>query len=299
MRLDQFLAKQAIAAGAELRTNTRASKFLRQQDGLAKVVLQNGGELSCRVAVDASGAGSRLPEQAGLDTPDWSQLLPGLQYELVGTSKQTDMVDLFFGNEKAPGFFAWGIPTGDYSVRVGLASRKGNVKKLLDRLVAEHWPKATSDATKSGSVLVSGPVGKCWSYNFLVVGDAAGQVKQTTGGGIVIGGFCGKLAGRAASSFAAAKGDEGVKFLREYDTKWREMFDSDLGRMNLARRGFAGLSDETLDRLFDVLRHHVGEIEEMGDMDFQGKVISRMLRKGELVKLLPRVAADSIKSIFS
>ena len=80
---------------------------------------------------------------------------------------------------------------------------------------------------------------------------------------------------------------------------WKKMFDSDLRRMNLARKIFAGLSDETLDRLFNVLRNHVAEIEEMGDMDFQGKVIARMLRKKELVKLLPRVAADSIRSIFS
>ncbi len=299
MKLDQFLAKQAIATGAELKTNARASKFLREQDGSARIILQNGEQVSCKVAVDASGAGSRLPEQAGLDTPDWSQLLPGLQYELIGTPKQGDMVDLFFGSDKAPGFFAWSIPTGDYSARVGLASRKGNVKKLIDKLVTEHWSKAAIDATKSGSVLVSGPIGKCWSYNFLVVGDAAGQVKQTTGGGIVIGGCCGQMAGRAASAFAAAKGDDGVRFLRDYDLKWKEMFDSDLRGMSLARKVFAGLSDDTLDRLFHVLRKHVGEIEELGDMDFQGKVISQMLRKKELVKLLPRVAVDSIKSIFS
>ncbi len=299
MKLDQFLAKQAIAAGAELKTNARASKFRRHQDGSARLTLQSGEEVSCKVLIDASGAGSRLPEQAGLDTPDWSQLLPGLQYELIGTSKQADIVELFFGSQSAPGFFAWSIPTGDYSTRVGLASRKGNVKKFLDRLVAKHWPKAAIDATKSGSVLVSGPIGKCWSYNFLAAGDAAGQVKQTTGGGIVIGGCCGQLAGKAASSFAAAKGDEGVMFLRDYDLKWKEMFDSDLRGMNLARKVFAGLSDETLDRIFDVLRNHVPEIEELGDMDFQGKIISRMLRKKELVKLLPRVAADSIRSLFS
>src|SRR5213080_686148 len=98
-----------------------------------------------------------------LDTRDWSELLPGLQYELVETPSQDDFVDLFFGSKRAPGFFAWSIPTGDHSARVGLASRKSNVKKLLDDLVKEFWPKSTVDATKSGSVLVSGPVDKCWS----------------------------------------------------------------------------------------------------------------------------------------
>ncbi len=299
MRLDQFLAKQAVSQGAELRTKTRASKFERYENGSAGVITQDGGKVTAKVVVDASGAGSRLPEQAGLDTPDWSELLPGLQYELADTPSQDDLVDLYFGSKRAPGFFAWSIPTGDHSSRVGLASRKGNVKKLLDDLVFENWPKAAVEATKSGSVLVSGPIGKCWSYNFIVTGDAAGQVKQTTGGGIVIGGYCGQLAGMAASQFSTAGPETGIRFLREYDMKWRETFSSDLRRMGLARKLFSGLSDETLDRLFDVLRDHVGDIQDIGDIDFQGKIISRMLRERRLVKLLPRVAADSLKSVFN
>ena len=297
-RFDQFLAKQAISRGVELRTNARAVKFQPFNDRSAAITLQNGEKISCRVVIDASGAGSRLPELAGLESPDWSQLLPGLQYELVDTQPQGDVVELFFGERRAPGFFAWSIPTGDKSVRVGLASKKGNVKKLLDELVRDNWPRATVDATKSGAVLVSGPLSRCWSQSFLVAGDAAGQVKQTTGGGIVIGGYCGMLAGRAASRFAETKG-ENTDGLREYDVEWRKMFGSDLRRMRLARRIFAGLSDDTLNRLFDAVRNHVGEIEEFADMDFQGQIISRFLRKRQFVSLLPRIAAESIKSMFA
>lgn len=298
MRFDQFLAKKAIAEGIMLRTNGRVVKFQQPDHGKVAVTLQDGEKILCRAVVDASGAGSRLPEQAGLEAPDWSQLLPGLQYELVNTQPQDNLVELYFGSRRAPGFFAWSIPTGDNSVRAGLASRKGNVKKLLDELSQENWPRAIVDATKSGSVLVSGPMTRCWSPGFLAVGDAAGQVKQTTGGGIVIGGYCGILAGRAASKFAAAKG-ENSELLREYDVEWRKMFASDLRRMGLARRIFAGLSDETLDRLFNAMREHTGEIEEFADMDFQGQIISRFMKKRQFASLLPRVAADSIKSMFA
>ncbi len=299
MRFDQYLAKQAMNKGVDLCTNTRVSKFERYPDGGVGVSVQNGPSFTGRVVIDASGAGSRLPEQAGLQTPDWSQLLPGLQYELLDTKQQGDMVELFFGSHRAPGFFAWSIPTGDHSARVGLASRKGNVKKLLDELVKEQWPKSTVDATKSGSVLVSGPIDKCWSENFLVVGDAAGQVKQTTGGGIIIGGYSGMLAGRAAARAALAPQDGRWRFLMEYDQEWRRKFSSDLRRMGLARKLFAELSDETLDRLFEAAGQHIAEIEEIADMDFQGKIISRMLRKRKFAALLPRLAADSIRAIFS
>ena len=298
-RFDQYLAKEAASNGVELQTKTRVSKFERYPQGNAGLSVQDGPRFTTKIVVDASGAGSRLPEQAGLETPDWAQLLPGLQYELGDTVNQGDIVELFFGSHRAPGFFAWGIPTGDHTARVGLASRNGNVKRLLDELVTENWPRSKVEATKSGSVLVSGPIDKCWSENFLVTGDAAGQVKQTTGGGIIIGGYSGMLAGRAAAKAAQAKQEERWRLLMEYDQEWRKKFASDLRRMGLARRLFAGLSDETLSRLFEVLGEDVSEIEELGDMDFQGKLISRMLRKRKFAGLLPRVAADTIKSIFS
>jgi len=298
MKLDQFLAKQAVAAGAELRAKTRASKFERTTDG-DLLTLGDGSKVHTKIVIDASGAGSRLPEQAGLQSPDWAQILPGLQYELVDMKEQGDLVELFFGSKRAPGFFAWSIPTGKNSARVGLASKKGNVKRFLDDLVKEQWPKASVDATKSGSVLVAGPISRCWSTGFIVVGDAAGQVKQTTGGGIVIGGYCGKLAGIAAASASVHNGEESEGFLRNYDSQWREKFGSDLRKMGLARKLFASLSDETLDRLFTVLRDNVGEIEEEGDMDFQGKIITRMLKKRKVATLLPRVAADAVRAIFS
>ena len=298
MKLDQFLAKQAVAAGAELRAKARASKFERTGDG-DLLTLADGSKIGAKVIVDASGAGSRLPEQAGLQAPDWAQILPGLQYELIEMKEQGDLVELFFGSKRAPGFFAWSIPTGKNSARVGLASKKGNVKRFLDELVKEQWPKATVDATKSGSVLVAGPISRCWSQGFIVVGDAAGQVKQTTGGGIVIGGYCGKLAGVAAASAATHNGEESEEFLRSYDSQWREKFGSDLRKMGLARKLFASLSDETLDRLFTVLRNNVAEIEEEGDMDFQGKIITRMFKKRKVATLVPRVAADAVRAMFS
>ncbi len=298
-KFDQYVAKRAVAAGVELHTKTRVSKFKRHSNGSVGVSVQDGPGFNGEIVIDASGAGSRLAEQAGLQTPDWNQLLPGLQYELAETQKQGDQVELFFGSHRAPGFFAWSIPTGDHSARVGLASRKSNVKKLLDDLVREYWPKSTIEGTKSGSVLVSGPIDKCWSENFVVVGDAASQVKQTTGGGIVIGGYSGILAGKAAAEAAKTPRELRWKILMQYDRDWREKFGSDLRRMGIAHRLFASLSDETLNRLFEGVREYLPEIEEAADMDFQGEIISRMLRKKKFVALLPRVAVDSIRAIFT
>ncbi len=81
--------------------------------------------------------------------------------------------------------------------------------------------------------------------------------------------------------------------------KWKELFEADLRGMSLARRLFASLSDETLNHVFEALATSTEEIEQLGDIDFQGRIISQILSKKDLVKLLPRVAVDSIRSIFS
>ena len=298
MKFDQYLAKNAINNGVELHTKSRITKFEKTSDQETQVTIQNQGVVGAKVLIDASGAGSRLPTQAGLKPPDWSQILPGLQYELIGTDRQDDLVNLYFGSKRAPGFFAWSIPTGDHSVRAGLATSKGNVRTLLDQLVKEHWPKSKIDATKSGSVLVSGPVDRSWSPRFMVAGDAAGQVKQTTGGGIVIGGYCGMLAGKAAAS-AVKNPRRADQFLETYDHEWREKFSSDLKKMGIGRRLFFGLSDTTLDKLFPALKPMLGEITDVADMDFQGTVITKLLANRKLASLIPRIAADNIRSLFS
>ena len=298
MKFDQYLAKNAINNGVELHTKSRITKFEKTSDQEIQVTIQNQGVVGAKVLIDASGAGSRLPTQAGLKPPDWSQILPGLQYELIGTDRQDDLVNLYFGSKRAPGFFAWSIPTGDHSVRAGLATSKGNVRTLLDQLVKEHWPKSKIDAIKSGSVLVSGPVDRCWSPGFIFAGDAAGQVKQTTGGGIVIGGYCGMLAGKAAAS-AVKNPRRADQFLETYDHEWREKFSSDLKKMGIGRRLFFGLSDATLDKLFPALEPLLGEITDVADMDFQGTVITKLLANRKLASLIPRIAADNIRSLFS
>ncbi|TMI66863.1 NAD(P)/FAD-dependent oxidoreductase [Candidatus Bathyarchaeota archaeon] len=298
MKFDQYLAKNAINNGVELHTKSRITKFEKTSDQEIQVTIQNQGVVGAKVLIDASGAGSRLPTQAGLKPPDWSQILPGLQYELIGTDRQDDLVNLYFGSKRAPGFFAWSIPTGDHSVRAGLATSKGNVRTLLDQLVKEYWPKSKIDATKSGSVLVSGPVDRCWSPGFIFAGDAAGQVKQTTGGGIVIGGYCGMLAGKAAAS-AVKNPRRADQFLETYDHEWREKFSSDLKKMGIGRRLFFGLSDATLDKLFPALEPLLGEITDVADMDFQGTVITKLLANRKLASLIPRIAADNIRSLFS
>src|SRR5438128_6708002 len=70
MRFDQYLAKRAVAAGVSLHTKTRGSKFEHYPNGGGGLSVQDGLGFKGEDVVDASGAGSGVPEQAGLRTPD-------------------------------------------------------------------------------------------------------------------------------------------------------------------------------------------------------------------------------------
>src|SRR5256886_12225820 len=109
-----------------------------------------------------------------------------------------------------------------------------------------------------------------------------------------MGGYSGILAGKAAASAAKSPQDQRWKILMQYDQDWRDKFASDLKRMGIAHRVFAGLSDETLNRLFEAVRDYLPEIEEYADMDFQGKIKSHILRKRKLPAPLPRLASNTV-----
>ena len=87
--------------------------------------------------------------------------------------------------------------------------------------------------------------------------------------------------------------------METYDHEWREKFSSDLKKMGIGRRLFFGLSDATLDKLFPALEPLLGEITDVADMDFQGTVITKLLANRKLASLIPRIAADNIRSLFS
>ncbi|MEM1812139.1 MAG: hypothetical protein QW730_05950, partial [Candidatus Nezhaarchaeales archaeon] len=69
-----------------------------------------------------------------------------------------------------------------------------------------------------GGTIVIGPPERTHIGNFMVVGDAAGQTKPLTGGGVVYGALCGSLAGIIASKVIDGKADATL-----YERIWRRI----------------------------------------------------------------------------
>jgi len=284
---DRFLARQAVKSGAEIKLRCAARSVHFRENN----VLVNSGKHVFRadIVIDAEGASSKIVKAAGLGSLDPTYLLSGLQLDLIGVDVDPDYVEIYVGRKIAPGFFAWVIPLGKDSARVGLGCKGAEAKEHLSRFVEKRFrgEKYECLATRSGVIVTSGPIKRTFSNRLLVVGDAAGQVKPTTGGGVILGGICAAIAGRVAAE-AIMSGRFEEEFLSLYERLWREELGKEFRYMLWARRIFNALSDRAIDKIFElIIKEDLQRIlSKESDMDFQSSVLSELLRRRRIFKLL-------------
>jgi len=296
--LDRELISDAIRYGAQLLSSTKAKSIGIENTG-AIVVAETSGAKSIKidkaflgkVVVSAEGAQTKLTSQLGLDPPNPRMRLYATQFEMSNVRlDREDLVEIFLGKSCAAGFFAWIIPTGTDSARVGLASKVPKAYSLLryfvlhSKLVADKLSKARIGKVLGGNVLTGGPIRKTFVDRFLAVGDCAGQTKPTTGGGVITGGVCARIAGKVIEE-SLLSNDFSQGFLKKYEKMWREEFAQEFLIMLHVRRLLNRLPDALIDRLICAARNSglATLIEEKGDIDIQSQLIKAIIRDPRIV----------------
>jgi geranylgeranyl reductase family protein len=253
--LDRWLVDRATLAGADVRCGARAEHVAVHDRHVSVTVRDDPHPIEARALVLACGANYRFHRALELGLPDVF-----LQSAQVETSfAEMPDIEVQFGREVAPAGFAWMVPfkRGDVPyARIGLMSQT----RAGDRFATF----ATSLASKAGlnggtipdprhKMLPLGPVRKTYATRVVAIGDAAGLVKPTTGGGI----YYGLLSG----SIAADVLHEGLlqdrlseRFLARYETRWKRRLGHEI-RVGLAfRQIVARLNDESIEALIDLAR---------------------------------------------
>jgi digeranylgeranylglycerophospholipid reductase len=203
----------------------------------------------------------------------------GIQAEVDGFEGiEEDMVEVYFGRNVAPGFFAWIIPRKNGTAKVGLATRIGNPQDYLRRFMEKH-PVASEKLKKSNPTYTSvhpipmeGPLPRTVSSGFLAVGDAASQVKPTTGGGVIFGLTCAQIAGDVVCEAVDVQ-DFSETFLSSYESRWKRVAGFELNTMLRMRKMLDSLSDRRLDNIIGLCSKLKVDnvLEKAGDLDFQGR----------------------------
>ncbi|MDD1721366.1 MAG: NAD(P)/FAD-dependent oxidoreductase, partial [Euryarchaeota archaeon] len=191
------------------------------------------------------------------------------------------------GRDVAPGFFAWVIPTHEHTLRIGLCSTERSFDRLqhLMRRLSERY--ATSLLDFSVGSIPLGPPPSTVADAVMIVGDAAGQVKPTSGGGIYPGVRCAKIAGAVAAQ-AVLRDNVSAASLMSYDAKWRSDVGRELATGWRIRQTLNALSDSDLNELIAALDdgRMLDIITKYGDMDRPSVVLRKLLLSTKAPRLL-------------
>ncbi|MDP7619120.1 MAG: NAD(P)/FAD-dependent oxidoreductase [Dehalococcoidia bacterium] len=290
--VDVTIADRAASAGAEYQLRTKVEDISFGPSGALLRAKEAGQwkDYKARLVVGADGVRSRVAAQ--IDRPE-AQFIWCAGAELRLPDHPTDMVRIYVGNELAPGWFAWTIPMGGGSVRMGIGSVMGNTgekpRKLLDHLVQSHPGhfRGMEITSFGGGFIPLYAPSRTYADRVLLVGDAALQTKPTTGGGI----YTSLVAARhaAETADAALVADElGPWSLSEYERAWREEIGGELDRGTDVRETFLRMRDHQLDRVVDLLGQPILRpiINRYGDIDFPSRLFGRLLSLVPVLRIL-------------
>ena len=250
---DRRLADEAVRAGAELIRGARVSRVLATPDS---VTIHVAGQppLHARSCVVACGGRYALHRQLGLDVP--SLLLHTAQRELPATTPGD--VEVHFGSEVAPQGFAWVVPVwrgGRSFARIGVMSEADAptyFTRMIDR-VATRWGVELPSEPPRLKILPLSRISRTYGDRFIAVGDAAGLVKPTTGGGIYYSLVSASI-GAAVLGAALQVGDVSSARLSEYERRWRARLETELDTQLSFRLLAQRMPDEDIEGLFTLAR---------------------------------------------
>lgn len=266
--MDRAAAELAVDAGAELR--------LGAEVGLeGETISLDGERVDPGVLVDATGARALAARDRGLPP---EKVVPAVQATIRGAETlREDFVEVFVGNEWAPGFFAYAVPV-EGGARVGLGTGTGeNPRELFDEFLERHpaGERLSGEVVDWGSgPIPMGPPRETVSGDVVLVGDAAGQTKPTSGGGVYTGAVAGRCAAEAADRYLRGEGE-----LEEYDEAWRAEVGRELRFGMRAHRALCRASDGDLERLLDLVEEAMPVVRRHGDIDRPSRLARALMRR--------------------
>jgi geranylgeranyl reductase family protein len=249
---DRALADRAIAAGAAIVTGARVTGLTAtDQDVRAMAGRQ---PVRARLVILACGATYGVQRRSRLGLP--SQYLQTAQRELP--ARRIHDVEMHFGRGIAPGGFAWAVPVvrpGGPHVRIGVMASHdaAGYFQRMARRIADAWGVQADSLSPRLKILPLAPIAQTFSTRLLAVGDAAGLVKPTTGGGIYYAVLSASIAADVAAR-ALKNNRLDASSLSVYEARWRARLSGEFDAQQELRRVAAGMSDDDIEAFFDLAR---------------------------------------------
>ena len=287
--LDKALASKAQAQGAQYFFSSPVIDVVPGKDSIQVETSCSGAKeiFSARAVVLANGFAPKLPHKLGLGRI--KRFLIGAQAEIE--AKDIDEFEVYFGQGIAPGAFAWLVPISANKAYVGLlatSQAKLYLQKFLNSLFSRGRIRSR-DVEIGQRAVPMGTLTRSYGDRLLVIGDAAGQVKPTTGGGIYFGHLGARIAAEVLDG-ALSSDSLTADRLSRYQKKWRAKMDKELSHGYWARWVYGKLSDRQIEGIFNILNSD-GMTETLVNsgnfsFDWHSRLVSTILRRSSAYPLL-------------
>jgi digeranylgeranylglycerophospholipid reductase len=280
---DKQIAHQAQVKGVEIRVKSSLREITKEG------VRTSDGEIKCKIVVDARGVSSLVQK-------DRTGTLQSAQYEVFAEWIDKERIEVHLDQEKYPGFFAWVIPTRRDEAKIGVAGRGINPALAIEDFLKKKGKHSTIRKIFA-PIWIKGPIKDFVTRNIVTVGDAAGQAKPTTAGGIYSSGIGGMFAGRSISRFLES-GNKST--LLAYQEEWNGKFGKEFEHMLLARSLLERLDNKSIDSIFDSIpTKTLDEISKEGSFDFHTASIAKILGVRGSVKAIQAILGNELRRLLN
>ena len=281
--LDKQVALQAQQAGAEIRVKT---SFKEKTNRGVRTSID---EIGCKILVDCRGISALINNQR-------DGILLSAQYEIYADWITDGKVEVYFDQIKYPGFFAWIIPSGKGVGKVGVAGKEINVSNTMEQFLRSKGEYSTIRKIFA-PIWIKGPIKDFVSTNVVIVGDAAGQAKPTTAGGIYSCGMGGFLAGNAITKYLETNKHSD---LLQYQKFWHDKFGKEFEKQRLARKILEKVDNKTIDMIFDTITPKIiSEISNKDDFDFHATSIVKLLGMRKSLSAAQNIMSAEVKRFLT
>lgn len=297
---DEFLLNRAVENGVKL-INQKAIDF-DVENGI--VYLSDNKKIQAKIIIGCDGYNSVLSQKMGNEQLMFnaSQMLVRIDEVSVETFRDSkkninDYVDTYIMEEILPGFI-WNIPVGNDHYRVGLFSQHSHKKQdeILTDFLNNHFEYEIIEKYK-GFIPIFNEKNIIVRKRAILIGDAAAQVKPTSGGGLLLGFDGCNIASRYVLE---AIESEDIDILKCYEKQFNKKYLREFNYQFKVQKTLNLLSDKDLDYLFLKLKENDCEklISDYGDMDTQSTLVKEFIKRGLLFKIIPTFLFKKITNIF-